>query len=310
MLQRLNNTSMKYKLPQKPHLLKIIPPSEKSIIIKGDKIDWNNPWHFHPEIELLYCIKGKGTNFIGNYIAAIEEGELLLLGKNLPHTRQRDRSYYESNPDEQPETIVIQFQDNFLGKDFFNIEEFAHIKPLLAKSTRGLKFHGVTKENVVQILKQINNMDPALSITEFLRVLHLLARSSQYKYLNSESFYIPSAHEESVRINIIYRYTVDHFQDQVHLADVASRINLSVPAFSRFFKSRTRKTYFQYPMEVRIAYACKVLMGGNTNISEVCFACGFNNLSNFHKQFKNIMGVTPGRYRKNAQKRTPQPDTK
>ena len=113
-------------IPQKPHLLKIIPPFENSFVIKGDEIAWNNPWHYHPEIELLYCIKGKGTNFIGNTIRTIEEGELLLLGKNLPHTRQRDKEYYQVNSAEKPESIVIQFRDDFLGENFF---DFANSVP-------------------------------------------------------------------------------------------------------------------------------------------------------------------------------------
>src|SRR5690242_19817767 len=99
---------------QQPQLLKIIPPFEHSIVVKGDSIAWNNPWHFHPEIELIHCIKGKGTNFIGNSIRAIEEGEVLLIGRNLPHTRQRDRDYYAVHPDEEPESIIIQFREDFL----------------------------------------------------------------------------------------------------------------------------------------------------------------------------------------------------
>ena len=127
---------------QKPHLLKIIPPLEESIVIKGDTIAFNNPWHYHPEIELLYCIKGKGTNFIGNSIRTIEEGEILLLGKNLPHTRQRDREYYSIHADDSPETIVVQFKEDFLGEGFFSLKDFGHIGDMLKRSLRGIKFVG------------------------------------------------------------------------------------------------------------------------------------------------------------------------
>ena len=137
------------KLPsQKPHLLKIIPPLEESIVIKDDFIALNNPWHYHPEIELLYCLKGKGTNFIGNSIRTIEEGELLLLGKNLPHTRQRDREYYEQNSGEIPETIVIQFKEDFLGADFFRLRDFSHIGDLLMRALRGIKFTSRIKDEI------------------------------------------------------------------------------------------------------------------------------------------------------------------
>ena len=125
-------------IPQKPHLLKIIPPFQNSFVIKGDEIAWNNPWHYHPEIELIYCMKGRGTNFVGNSIGAIEEGEILLLGKNLPHTRQRDRDYY-LHTTEVPESIVIQFREEFLGESFFSIREFTHVANLLDRALRGLK---------------------------------------------------------------------------------------------------------------------------------------------------------------------------
>ncbi len=133
---------------QKPHLLKIIPPLQKSIVVKGDEIAWNNPWHFHPEVELLYCIKGKGTNFIGNSIRKIEEGELLLIGRNLPHTRQRDKEFYSTHPSENPLSVVVQFRENFLGDSFFEVSELAHLKDLLIRASRGLRFSGIARELV------------------------------------------------------------------------------------------------------------------------------------------------------------------
>jgi AraC-like DNA-binding protein len=294
------------QLPQRPHLLKIIPPLENSIVVKGDDIAWNNPWHYHPEIEILYCVKGKGTNFIGNSIRSIEEGELLVLGKNLPHTRQRDKVYYQENATEKPESIVIQFRDDFLGENFFNVQEFAHIRSLLNQATLGLKFFGRTLAEVTQRLKQIKSMNATSSILELLAILDLLARSEEFIKLNSVNYIIDAHEKSSQKINRVYHYTIEHFREPISLRDVSTLTNHSPASFCRYFKTRTRKSYFQYLTEIRIGYACELLREGNKDITRICFASGFNNLSNFHKQFKKVVRLTPSEYRYQSLKKVPE----
>lgn len=289
----------------KPHLLKIIPPLQKSIVVKGDDIAWNNPWHYHPEIELLYCIRGRGTNFVGNCIRGIEEGELLLFGKNLPHTRQRDRDYYKDATVEQPESIVLQFREDFLGEHFFDVPEFQPIRNLLNRALRGLKFTGATRDEVTQRLRTINPADATGCILELLAILNRLALSHEVIYLNAVN-YVSTAHEKSSqKINKVYHYTVEHFREPISLEDVATLTSHSPAAFCRYFKARTRKSYFQYLTEVRIAYACEQLMQGNLDVTQVCYTSGFNNLSHFHKQFKKIVKLTPSEYRRRGDMKIP-----
>lgn len=290
---------------QKPHLLKIIPPVENSIVIKGDEIAWDNPWHYHPELELLYCISGRGTNFIGNSIRIIEEGELLLLGENLPHTRQRDREFYLQHPAERPETIVIQFRADFLGEKFFRVKEFAHIQELFFRAARGLKFFGKTKELVAGRLEKVSSLRGVPSILELLAMLDILSCSREFTYLNPVN-YVVSAHEKSSqKINRVYLYTIAHFREGIRLREVAALTNHSPAAFCRCFKTRTRKSYFTYLTEMRIAYACERLREGTMDVTRVCYDSGFNNLSNFHKQFKKVMKETPSMYRTRSLKKVP-----
>jgi AraC-like DNA-binding protein len=298
------------QLSQKPSFLKITPPMENSIVVKGDAIAWNNPWHYHPEFELLYCIRGRGTNFIGNTIRNIEEGEVLLIGENLPHTRQRDWDYYTSYPDECPETIVIQFRKDFLGDRFFEVKEFAHIRELLKRASRGLKFFGNTRHVASVRLESLLKLKGASSILELLALLDVLARTEEFMYLNPEH-YVGRAHEKgSQKINKVHLYTIEHFREPVKLRDVAALTNHSPSGFCRYFKSRTRKSYFEYLTEVRIAYACERLMEDTMDVTRVCYASGFNNLSNFHKQFKKVMGQTPSEYRTESSKKVPHPLTR
>jgi len=230
---------------KKPHLLKIIPPVDSSFILKGDEIVWNNPWHYHPELELIYCIKGRGTNFVGNAIRSIEEGEILLLGSNLPHTRQRDRLFYENELAETPESIIVQFKEDFLGKDFFAIQEFFHISELITRALRGIKFYGKTLEMTAQKLLMMKGLDKTQRVVELLSVLDILAKSKEFEYLNTIG-YMSDAHQKNAqKINLVYEYTITNFRNHIELSNVAQLTHLSISAFCRYFKKITRKSYFK-----------------------------------------------------------------
>lgn len=290
----------------KPQLLKIIPPLQKSLIVKDDAISWNNPWHYHPEIELLHCIKGKGTNFIGNSIRSIEEGEVLLLGKNLPHTRQRDRAHYVIHPDEIPSSVVVQFRDDFLGKNFFEVPEFQNIQVLFNRSIRGLKFTGKTKDEIAMRLGRLKELPPSSMILELLSILNCMVHTEEFIYLNPVNYVSTANEKSSQKINKVYHFTVANFREPIALKDVASLTHHSPAAFCRYFKTRTRKTYFQYLTEIRIAYACELIMQESLDISQICFASGFNNLSHFHKQFKRFVKFTPSEYRAQGRMKVPE----
>ena len=249
---------------------------------------------------MLYCIKGKGTNFIGNSISSIEEGELFLFGKNLPHTRLADESHYQLNGREIPEAIVIQFQEDFLGDKFLEVNEFAHLKNLLEHASRGIRFSGVTREQVTSRLLKIREMKGLLSILELLYILDILARSDEYVFINSVDYVVQTHEQYSIKINKVYQYTISHFSENISLHEVASLTNHSIAAFCRYFKAHTRKTYFEYLTEIRIAYACKLLGEGNLDVNEICMHSGFNNLSHFHKQFKKIVKITPSEYQRRS----------
>ncbi len=283
-------------MPKTPHLLKIIPPTDASFILKGDPIPWDNPWHYHPEIELIFCIKGNGTNFVGNAIRKMEEGEILLFGSNLPHTRQRDRTYYEANQHDVPESIILQFNEDFLGKEFLATPEFLHIKNLISRASKGLKFFGKTLETGSQKLLSMPALDKTQRVIELLSILDVLAKSTEYEFLNTID-YVSNAHEKNAqKINRVYEHTIMNFRNPIELSEVAQLTNLSISAFCRYFKIRTRKSYFYYLNEVRVGYACRLLSEGYHNIGQVSYESGFNNLSNFNKQFKKHLHITPTEY--------------
>ncbi len=202
--------------------------------------------------------------------------------------------------DQIPESIVIQFKEDFLGETFFQLRDFQHMGEMLHNALRGIKFIGTTKKAIEKKLHAIKDTRGAASIIMLLSILDLMARSNEYIYLNA-AHYASEVHERaSQKINKVYHFTIEHFRKPITLAEVASLTNHSPAAFCRYFKTRTRKSYFQYLTEIRIAFACEQLRDGNLDVGQVCLNSGFNNLSNFHKQFKKIIKSTPSEYQKRS----------
>ena len=169
-----------------------------------------------------------------------------------------------------------------------------------------LKFNGRADTIAVSKLESLRSASGAAAILDLLSLLDHLARSQHFQYLNSVN-YISDAHEKSSqKINKVYHYTIANFREPISLDMVASLTNHSPAAFCRYFKTRTRKSYFQYLTEIRIAYACKLLTEDSLDVGQVCFSSGFNNLSHFHKQFRKIVGLTPGEYHKRSKKKVPE----
>jgi AraC-like DNA-binding protein len=274
---------------------KIIQPADSSFIVKMDNIPAKNPWHYHPECEIILFLEAKGTRFVGDNIEAITESEILLLGENLPHTTQRDRRYYDNHPHITPQVIIVQFHKDFLGKALWGKTEFLSISELLNKAARGLRFTGKTAERAKHLLLQIAEQKGIRRIILLLSVLEELAQSGQSNYLSSCGF-LKYYDETDEKINKVYEFTINNFMEDISLERIASLVFLSQSAFCRYFKNKTMKTYNQFLTEIRIGYACKLLLQGKLNISEICYECGYKNLSNFNRHFKDILQITPSEY--------------
>lgn len=276
---------------------KIINPADASFIVKTDDIPAKNPWHYHPEIELLFFVNAKGTRFIGDNINDIANGEILLLGENLPHCLQRDKQFYELHNAEIPQVIIVQFDRNFLGSDLWNKTEFLPIADMLNKAARGLRFSSQASANSASLIYKLIEQKGVRKIMSLLCLLEELAHNHQYDFLSSCGF-IKNYNETDDKINKVYEYTINNFMEDISLEKIAGLVYFSQSAFCRYFKNKTGKTYSQFVAEVRIGYACKLLLQHKLNISEICYECGYKNISNFNRHFKDIIHVTPSEYQK------------
>ena len=264
-------------------------------------------WHFHPEYELMLMHKSSGKRFIGDNIAYYNEGDLFLIGKNLPHTW-----YTPSNNERSPtmnEAILIQFLENLAGLDMARIPELQYIDRLLGDAARGIQFHGTAKNIAAEKMLAMNTMTGLRRFMHLFEILDLLGRAApeEKSYLSSLEFTSNFRPDAQSRIDRVCIYLNENYQKKLRLEDVANIANMSVTAFSRFFKKSTGKTFIKYVNELRIGKACRLLIESEMTIAEICYAVGFNNISNFNRRFCERHQISPKKYRQefSAKFRTP-----
>jgi AraC-like DNA-binding protein len=284
----------------KPHFHKIPSTPQSSFSIRHDiKPDFGNVWHYHPELELHYIIKGEGVRFIGDNISNFTPGEMVLLGENLPHTWRCKDEYFQNNPDLHVEAMVIQFLPDCLGKYLLNLPEAYLIPKLFEKAKSGMVINGKAKEKLAELMRssiEATNLDRIIIL---LSILKTLAETDEYATIvTGKNTFYQSNESETLRINKICTYTMTNYKNDITLEEIASLSNLSITSFCRYFKLMTKKTYYDFLIEIRVSHACRFLIENKLPTEMICFDCGFNNVSNFYRHFKKVTGMTPLDYKR------------
>lgn len=283
----------------KPILRKVEHRHNYSFSVREDICPYfDSHWYYHPEVELTLIRKSSGMLFAGDGIDRFNEGDVILMGSNLPHLWKSDAVYFSETADLQVEAVVVHFKEDFWGKDFLELAELKPVKNLLEKAKRGLRVLGETRKILNTRMEQMREARDTQRIEHLLGMLYQIATSGEYELLSSVGFTLPTSTVNSERINQIYNYTFEHFQEEITVDEVAKAANISRNYFCRYFKAQTQKTYWQFLLEVRIGYACKLLLENKLSVSEICYLCGFNNLSNFNRHFKSIVHMAPLSYQK------------
>lgn len=255
-------------------------------------------WHAHSEYQLFLIIEGTGTRFIGDSIKSFAPGELVFTGPHLPHLWRSDEAYFEKNTALKTRGIVIYFNEQFLGKEILGKDEFIMINKLFKKSIRGLEFFGDGRDKVVDLMKELTRLNGIKSVLQLLQILTLLSESRHYQYISPLTFDNPLKETETVRMNTVYEFIFKNFRKKITLNDGAALLHMTPTSFSRHFSMINNKTFSRFLSEIRIKHACKMLIETEESISGICYNSGFNTLSNFNIQFKEIMIKTPMEYKK------------
>lgn len=248
-------------------------------------------WHFHPEIELVYVNKGKGKRHIGNHLSYFNNSQLLLIGSYLPHNGFTDR--LTTNGSE----TLIQFKPDFLGDAFFEVPEMKPISILFEKAKKGILFGVKTKQKLGPKIERLSEKKGFKQILILLEILHTLSKSEDYTLLNADGFALETQPQNNSKLDLIFKHINANFNKHISLDEIANLASMTVPAFCRFFKKTTGKTFTKIVNEYRIVHATKLLSESKISITDICFECGFNNFSHFNKLFKEFTGKSASKYR-------------
>lgn len=248
-------------------------------------------WHYHPEYELVYVEADAGIRHVGTHISGYTHGDLVFIGSNLPHLNfdYRLRSDYHQ--------IVIQLRTDFLGAAINLAPELSLIHTLFKSAAYGVAFHGDTRTLVAQKLKQLNNLNSFDQLLELIHIFQLLAGSNEYTILNKDETSKDFILKDKIRMGAIYEYIDAHYAQKPDVNIVAGKVNLTTPAFCRYFKRQTNITFTEFVNQYRIERAKNLLMQ-DKNITETCYAVGFESLSYFNKLFNKIVGENPSDFKK------------
>lgn len=281
----------------KPVLEHLPKNTEESFVgIFFDYSYYPNPWHFHPEYELVLVTESIGTRFIGDQISTFKPGDLAFIGPNLPHFYRNEKEYYQGK-NLRAKSIVIHFLESSFGTNFLALPETKSLQALLTRSKRGLNITGATNKQVSEQMHELLELKDLDRWLKLLDILNTLAKSNEYSYISATD--MTGVNEmESDRMNRVLNFVMKNFHQEISLRDAADLANMSGNSFSRYFRLRNRKTFISFVNEVRLSHASKLLVENNATIVEICFECGFNNLSNFNKQFKKFYKASPSAYKK------------
>jgi AraC-like DNA-binding protein len=281
----------------KPQLHTLPVDADASFVFKVEEVDYFTiPWHFHKEYELVLIDNSRGTRFIGDNVNHFEDGDLCLIGSNIPHLYRSSEEYYVKKNGLVARSTFIHFTKDFLGNRFFDVPEMKLVNKLLHRSSLAVEIQGRTKKYVISKLDDMKNEKAPQRLLNLLEILVRLSRSNDLKGLLSSGF-SASTTGDSDKINKVFEFIMKNYTEEIYIQDIASKLNMSVPAFSRYFKHHTRKTFSDYVTQIRIGHACRLLMDDNYSVSEISFQSGFDNLSNFYRHFKKTVGVIPKDYR-------------
>jgi len=274
---------------------RLIRDIDKSFIIYHE-IQPFSRWHRHSEYELVLITKGKGKRMVGDQIDRFERNDLVFIGSNLPHEWLCDNEFYDQNGCFLGEGIVYQFLKDFLGPTFFDIPENRNLKRILDESSRGLKFYGKTKDNIISIMVNNYLADSSDRLFSLFSIFRIMSKTREYTQLSSPGFMEPFHNEGNEPMQKAMDYLVQNFQSDIGMKEMLRITNMSNTAFCTAFRKAYRLTFKEFLLKTRIGYACKLLTDGTQNISQIAYSCGFENLSNFNRQFKKLKNLTPSQY--------------
>ncbi len=251
-------------------------------------------WHFHPEYELHLVTATEGDRYVGDHIGPFCVGDLVLVGPNLPHNWISDAPQGGSV---EERCLIVQFTGDFIAACTTTFPELRFVQPLLDEAFRGVRFDAAVAGRVAPLMRDLLEASGARRIALFINILDLIGRAEHRAPLASIGFQPNRSAYLSTTMNLVLQHIGRNFTHDLSEPDLARLSQQSVSTFSRSFRKHTGMTFVQYVNSLRIKLACQHLGQADLTITEICYAVGFNNVSNFNRQFLAAKGMPPSRFR-------------
>lgn len=251
----------------------------------------------------MLIVSGNGTRCIGNHFSPFGPGDLMVIGSNMPHVFRCSPEHYEKGSTKVAHAISLYFKPDFFGGEFIDLPEMQGIKRLIELSDRGVDVLSGSRETVASLIFELEGMSGPVRLVGLIKVLQAIAETPDLSLIAHASGSREGDPNEDNRINQVLEYILANYDRTIKLEEAAHKANMAPTSFCRYFKKRTRKTFSLFVTELRINNASKLLVENEKPIAEIAYLSGYNNLSNFNRQFRKIKGCTPREYAKdNAQK--------
>lgn len=270
-------------------------PEEKSFSVQKQTLEAYSVIHTHKNYELNLMTSGSGKRIVGNNISSFENYDLILIGPNLPHSRELTESA-RNNP---PVCLLLYISESLANCDLFQIKELETIHNLLNRALSGLAFKGKGIKLIEQQMRELAELHGSDSFIALIKLLKSLTEIEEQEILSLTPELPVSYYKDLDQIKTVYDFVLDNIQETITLDMASGLLHMAPGSFCRFFKKRTGKSFLQYVKDIRISIASKMLSNTEKPIAQICYESGYNNLANFNFYFKSIMKMTPSEYRRN-----------
>jgi AraC-like DNA-binding protein len=278
---------------------------DNSIHLQEDKLPhFYEHLHRHLETQITWVISGEGTLIAGNTMQRFQSGDLFVIGANQPHLFKNDSSYFDASNRKSIHSLNIFFNPTGFIEQLLAFPEMRSIKKFVTSSCFGMQASEKDAAILSEHFLKIRNSTAGFRMAYFIDLLQIMANLKKWKFLSSESFEYAISDAEGLRMNDVYRYTMEHFTENITLEQIAALVYLTPRSFCRYFKKHTAKTYINFLNEVRVNEACKRLMEMDfDSIATIAYQTGFNNVVSFNRVFKSITSKVPREYIKEYHKK-------
>jgi len=279
-------------------------PHDHTIIVQEEVLPHFYTYlHRHAEAQITWIQKGEGTLLAGNSMHTFKDGEIYLIGANLPHLFKSDPAYFQPDSTLEVRTVTIFFNPSGTLSALFNLPEMKTIKDFISQFQNGFKVPDGAYAGITKLITNLQQASGAAQLSLFIELLNSLSANTRLEPLASGNYALSMTDPEGMRIASVYNYIMQNYNSPLTLDEVAMQAHLTPTAFCRYFKKHTRHTFVHFVNKIRVNEACKMLVNGSPeSIAGIAYSCGFNSITNFNHVFKHLTGVSPRDYVNNYSK--------